>query len=130
MFPKKSVMLLMVAALFLVSCRGSDGEGPEEEPGEGNLEYYCFHFPPAYCRAYQQCNYQRFRDTYRSFEDCVETERSYCEDPPNEDDLCSGATEDETESCLDYLNSNTPDGCDNLFGFDADMSPCLEDICS
>jgi len=126
---QKIGVLLSTLALVLLSCRGNEGEEQDGgDPGEGDLEYYCFHYVPNYCRAFQACNYSVFRDTFRSLDDCYEIEMGYCETPDDPADACTGATREETEACRAYLVSNTPDGCDNLFGFDADLSPCT-DIC-
>ena len=114
------------AAVVVLACDG-DGDG-DGGPPPGNLEYYCAHEAVAWCPAYADCDPSRFAKAFTSVEQCAEQRALDCLEPPAGFEPCLGATEDETDGCVAYLESNHPDGCQNLFGLTADMSPC-ESIC-
>jgi hypothetical protein len=117
---------LAVLALMPVQI-GCDAGGGEEGPS-GNLEYYCLGWSAAWCPAYRECDPFGFPLAFTSETECIEHSVEDCLDPPGGAEPCSGATEEETDLCVEYLESNHPDGCDRLFGVSADMTPC-EEIC-
>jgi hypothetical protein len=103
-----------------------------EEPGgdgpEGDLAYYCAERTAAWCPAYLDCDPFGFPSAFRSMEECLEQSEEDCLDPPEGISRCEGATVEETDACVGYVEANHPDGCSSLFGVSADMSPC-EAIC-
>jgi hypothetical protein len=119
------VILALVASSSLhIGCDdgGSDGD-------EGDLDYYCEHYSRAYCEAYSECDLFNFHTYFESVEQCAEQTETDCLDPPAGHETCDGATVEETDACVEYVRTNFPDGCENLFGPSKDLSLC-EDICS
>ena len=116
---------LSLALLLSIGCAGDgDGEGGDS----GDLPYHCSRWTAAWCAAYLDCDRIGFGTAFRDLNECLIFVEEDCLDPPAGHDRCSGATALETDSCVEYLESNHPEGCANLFGVRADMSPC-EAIC-
>ncbi len=116
-------LLTCVAFLILAACR-SGAEGVEHE----DPEYYCAEWAGAWCLAYAECDTANFPRSFQSIAECIEASERSCLEPLGGGTTCPFATQDETDLCVDYIVSNHPDGCHNLFGPSADWSPC-EDIC-
>jgi len=125
--PRQTIGLLLAligcSALLLLAC-GADDDGPE-----GDIEGYCQARFTAWCPVYYDCDPFGFQTGFRSLEECIEHSVRDCLDPPPGTSRCEGATAEETEACVTYIQSNSGDGCRNLFGITSDLSPCEEDIC-
>ncbi len=121
----RTARLLVAATLLLIACRESD-DG-EEEPTEDQA-YFCDQYARYWCPAFLSCNESGFYQSFHDYEECVELTERDCLDPPEGFEPCRGVTQEEADACAQYIQDNITDGCNNLFGRNADMSPC-EDIC-
>lgn len=113
----------LAAVLLAAPLLACSGDGGPEGPG-GDLGDYCGRMSAAFCPAYLDCDPFNFPRAFRSLEECVSQTEGDCLDPPAGQERCDGATVEETDLCVAYLEENHPDGCERLFGPSADMSPC------
>ncbi len=123
MAPPSRLAVLLALALAPACSGGGGREGPS-----GDLEDYCARMAAAFCPAWLDCDPFGFPRAFRSLEECVVATEADCLDPPAGQERCDGATVEETDGCVAYLEASHPDGCERLFGVSADLSPC-EAIC-
>ena len=120
------VRALVIVIVFTLATACDDGGG--DGGVDGDLEYYCYHYSNAYCQAYSECDPINFMTYFASVDQCADQTEADCLDPPEGRSRCGGATPEETDICVEYFETNSPDGCHNLFGPSKDLSLC-EDIC-
>jgi hypothetical protein len=117
--------LCLTALLLAASC---DDENGNDEPTEDQA-YFCENFARHWCPALLECDPDSFSRSFHSYDECVELTERDCLEPPPGQEPCRGVTQEGADTCVAYIESNFPEGCWNLFGVRADMSPCEEDIC-
>jgi hypothetical protein len=112
---------------LLLGCPG-DADPGDDAAASGDQAYYCAEWASAFCPAHSECDPFRFGEAFRSIDDCLAQVERDCLEPPAGIEPCDGATRDETDECVAYVEARHPEGCQDLFGPSADMSPC-EAIC-